>query len=60
MSHKENVLDDLGKRMSESQRIGKLGEDYFRYWAGTHHINATRPDFDMGIDFLCQVLAPVW
>jgi hypothetical protein len=59
MSHKENVLEDLGKRMSESQRIGKLGEDYFRYWAGTHYINATRPDFDMGIDFLCQVLAPV-
>lgn len=59
MTHKEDVVEDPGKRMSEPQQIGKRGEDYFRYWATSHHINATRPDFDMGIDFLCQVLAPV-
>jgi hypothetical protein len=59
MSHEEGGFEGPGKRMSEFQQIGKLGEDYFQYWAATHHINATKAAFDIKIDFLCQGLAPV-
>lgn len=54
-----DLSNDRGKRMSRPQQIGKLGEDVFRLWATENHLSVTKPEFDMGIDFLCQVLAPI-
>lgn len=45
--------------MSKSNQTGNQGEEYFAYWASKHRLAATKAKTDIGVDYLCQVLAPV-
>lgn len=44
----------VGKRRSNSQRIGVTGEDNFRIFAGRHRLIANKVEQDFGTDFICQ------
>lgn len=48
-----------GKRMSRGNLIGKEGQLAFQQWALKNGLSATEVDSDIGIDFFCQVLAPI-
>jgi hypothetical protein len=48
-----------GKRLSRSNIIGEEGELLFRRWALKHQLTANKVNQDIGIDFFCQVTAPV-
>ena len=48
-----------GKRLSRSNIIGEEGELLFRRWALKHQLTANKANQDIGIDFFCQVAAPV-
>lgn len=50
---------DRGKRLSRSNIIGDEGELLFRRWALKHQLTANKVTQDIGIDFFCQVMAPV-
>jgi hypothetical protein len=50
---------DRGKRLSRSNIIGEDGELLFRRWALKHQLTANKANQDIGIDFFCQVTAPV-
>lgn len=50
---------DRGKRLSRSNIIGEEGELLFRRWALKHQLTANKVKQDIGIDFFCQVMAPV-
>lgn len=50
---------DRGKRLSRSNLIGEDGELLFRRWALKHRLTANKVNQDIGIDFFCQVTAPV-
>jgi len=50
---------DRGKRLARSNIIGEEGELLFRRWALKHHLTANEAKQDIGIDFFCQVMAPV-
>lgn len=50
---------DRGKRLSRSNVIGEKGEPLFRSWALDHHLTANKTTTDIGIDFFCQLMAPV-
>ena len=50
---------DRGKRLSRSNIIGEDGELLFRRWALKHQLSANKANQDIGIDFFCQVTAPV-
>lgn len=50
---------DRGKRLSRSNIIGEEGELLFRRWALKHQLTANKVDQDVGIDFFCQIMAPV-
>ena len=48
---------DRAKRRSDSQRIGELGESIFRQWAIEQGLSPTKPEYDYGIDFVCNVFS---
>jgi hypothetical protein len=48
-----------GKRLSRSNIIGEDGELLFRRWALKHQLTANKVNQDIGIDFFCQVMAPI-
>ena len=48
-----------GKRLSRSNIIGEEGELLFKRWALKHQLTANKANQDIGIDFFCQVTAPV-
>ena len=48
-----------GKRLSRSNIIGEDGELLFRRWALKHQLTANKVNQDIGIDFFCQLMAPV-
>jgi hypothetical protein len=50
---------DRGKRLSRSNVIGKQGELAFAQWALDHHLSPNKAESDLGVDFFCQVMAPV-
>jgi hypothetical protein len=50
---------DRGKRLSRGNVIGRQGELAFAQWALDHHLSANRVETDLGVDFFCQVMAPV-
>jgi hypothetical protein len=50
---------DRGKRLSRGNVIGKQGELAFAQWALDHQLSANKADTDVGVDFFCQVMAPV-
>lgn len=50
---------DRGKRLARSNIIGEDGELLFRRWALKHQLTANKANQDIGIDFFCQVMAPV-
>lgn len=51
--------ENRGKRQSFAQQVGSQGKRFFAYWASQHRLNATKAQDDIGIDFLCLVLAPI-
>lgn len=50
---------ERGKRLSRSNVIGKQGELAFQAWALDHHLSPNKAETDIGLDFFCQVMAPV-
>jgi len=48
-----------GKRRSNSQLIGEVGEALFRVWALKRHLSPNKSEQDYGIDFFCQTLDPL-
>jgi hypothetical protein len=48
-----------GKRLSRSNIIGEEGELLFKRWALKRQLTANKVNQDIGIDFFCQVTAPV-
>jgi len=48
-----------GKRLSRSNIIGEQGELFFRQWALGHNLVANKVTTDIGVDFFCQLTAPV-
>jgi hypothetical protein len=50
---------DRGKRLSRGNVIGRQGELAFARWALDHQLSANKADTDVGVDFFCQVMAPV-
>ncbi len=51
--------EDRGKRVSFAQQVGEEGETFFAHWATKHRLTLSKPVRDIGLDYLCQVLAPV-
>jgi hypothetical protein len=50
---------DRGKRLARSNVIGRDGELAFERWALKHQLSANKAEIDLGVDFFCQVMAPV-
>lgn len=51
--------EERGKRVSFAQQVGEEGETFFAHWATKHRLTLSKPVRDIGLDYLCQVLAPV-
>jgi hypothetical protein len=50
---------ERGKRLSRSNVIGRQGEIAFEAWALDHHLSPNKAGTDLGVDFFCQVMAPL-
>jgi len=56
---RDKTLKKRGKRRSEGQRIGEIGESVFCIWATKNLLVPQKAKPDYGIDFFCQVMNPV-
>lgn len=50
---------DRGKRLAQGNVIGRDGELVFERWAFKHELSANKAGIDLGVDYFCQVMAPV-